>query len=112
MKTGSKKQYRKHRAYVMRDARLLPEADRRWGRLRQQYSERVRRLRQASVNHLDPLLKTYEDEVVDNAVAIDAAEHEVVEAEKNLEASILFYEAACEETGIDPQTDRLLQLSA
>lgn len=112
MKTGSKKQYRKHRAYVMRDARLLPEADRRLEQLRYEYRMRVKLLRQASVNHLDPLLKTYEDEAVRNAVAVDAAEHEVMEAEKDLEASILFYEAACEEAGIDPETDRLLADSA
>jgi len=99
MKTGSKKQYRKHRAYVQRDLRLREEAVGRVIKTDRAYREACR----INVNHLDPLLQEGHDQATENFLALEKAQHDLLEMEVNLDSSVEKYEKVCEATGIDPR---------
>jgi len=99
MKTGSKKQYRKHRSYVQRDLRLREEAVDRVIRAKETYRGACR----INVNHLDPLLEEDHDQATENFIVLEKAQHDLLEMEVNLDSAVEKYEKVCEETGIDPR---------
>lgn len=102
MKTGSKKKYRNHRAYVQRDVRKREEAAANLRAAQRIYNGNM----VLNCNHLDPLLDAQHDQATENFVVLTRAQHEFLEAEDAMDKSIEAFEEVCANTGIDPKIDQ------
>lgn len=104
MKTGSKKQYRKARAWLSQAIQRRESASKALPVARMGYEKYLR----TEVNHLDPLISEREDEAVMASIAMDQAEHDLMESEASLDKNLEVYEEVCAKTGINPRLEQFI----